>query len=121
MVILKLKKGLKLNQKAKGSTLMETLVATVIIVIIFMIASMTLNNLFSNTIKNNTRAIEAHLNQLQYQHQNNLLSLPYQDSFEYWNINVSAFKENNNNYIEFEATNTQTNKTITIVNETAAQ
>ena len=53
-------------KKIKASTLMETLVASVLIVVVFMISSMILNNLFSNTIKSNTRAIEAHINELQY-------------------------------------------------------
>jgi hypothetical protein len=53
-------------KKIKASTLMETLVATVLIIIVFIIASMILNNLFFNTIKNNTTQIDAHLNELQY-------------------------------------------------------
>ena len=61
---------LKSKYKIKGSTLMETLVATVVIVIIFMMASLILNNLFSNTIKNNTQSIDSYLNELQYKKQN---------------------------------------------------
>ncbi len=49
-------------KKIKAFTLMETLVATVLIVIVFMISSMLLNNLFYNSIKDNTIAIDAHLN-----------------------------------------------------------
>jgi len=105
-------------KKIKASTLMETLVATVLIVVIFMLASMILNNLFSNTIKNNTRVVEAHLNELQYLHKNNKLELPYQLELDKWNVNVTTFKESTFNYIEFEAVNSETNKTILIVNET---
>ena len=67
---------------------METLVATVLIVLIFMLASMILNNLFSNTIKNNTQAIDNHLNELQYLHQNEQLQLPYTEVFQNWNISI---------------------------------
>ncbi len=110
---------LKSKYKIKGSTLMETLVATVIIVIIFMIASITLNNLFSITIKNNTQSIDNYLNELKYKHQNNMLQLPYQEYYENWLINISKFEDGNINYIEYEAINIETNKTILIVNETS--
>lgn len=108
---------LKSKYKIKGSTLMETLVATVVIVIIFMMASLILNNLFSNTIKNNTQSIDNYLNELQYKKQNNMLQLPYQEDYENWLINISKFEDSNINYIEYEAINTETNKIILIVNE----
>lgn len=110
---------LKSKYKIKGSTLMETLVATVVIVIIFMMASLILNNLFSNTIKNNTQSIDNYLNELQYKKQNNMLQLPYQEDYENWLINISEFEENSINYIEYEAINSETNKNILIVNETS--
>jgi len=106
-------------KKIKASTLMETLVATVLIVIIFMIASMILNNVFSNTIKNDTSAIKTYLNELHYFQAHEKIQLPYQETYEHWNINVTRVSENNKNYIEFEAENTKTNKTITILNEEA--
>lgn len=108
---------LKSKYKIKGSTLMETLVATVVIVIIFMMASLILNNLFSNTIKNNTQSIDNYLNELQYKNQNNMLQLPYQEDYENWLITISKFEDNNINYIEYEAINSETNKIILIVNE----
>lgn len=94
---------------------METLVATVLIVLIFMLASMILNNLFSNTIKNNTQAIDNHLNELQYLHKNEQLQLPYTEVFQNWNITLENFKKDDKFYVEFEAINSKTNKTITIV------
>lgn len=109
MVILKKR---HLYYRVKASTLMETLVATVLIVVIFMLASMILNNLFSNSIKNNTRAIEAHLNELQYFQEHEKLQLPYQETYKDWNISIIRFSENNKEHIEFEATNSVTNKTI---------
>ena len=99
-------------KKAKASTLMETLVATVLIVVVFMIASMILNNLFSNSAKSNTRAIDAHLNELQYLYLNDKLKLPYHDDFKTWGISVKSIKENDKNNIIFYALNTKTKKTI---------
>ncbi|MCD2260792.1 hypothetical protein [Psychroserpens luteolus] len=101
-------------KKIKSSTLMETLVATVLIVIIFMMSSMILNTIFSNTIKNNTRAIDSHLNELQYLQNNDKLELPYQEVFGKWQIMVTEFAQNNSTRVEFEAINSDTNKTITI-------
>jgi len=101
-------------KKIQASTLMETLVATVLIVIVFVIASMTLNSIFSSSIKNNTRAIEAKLNELQYLKLNNKLELPYQDTFGDWNISAEQYQDNNQMVVEFEANNTVTNKTIVI-------
>jgi len=77
-------------KKIKGSTLMETLVATVLIVVVFMIASMILNNLFSNSIKSNTRVIDAHLNELEYFYTSDKLSLPYYDDFKSWQISAES-------------------------------
>jgi len=112
MVVLK---GIKHRLKVRGSTLMETLVATVLIVLVFMLASMILNNLFSNTIKHNTRAVENHLNELQYLHQHEQLQLPYANTFKNWNVTIGSYKENNEVYVEFEAVNPKTNKIITII------
>ncbi|GAA3647246.1 hypothetical protein [Flavivirga jejuensis] len=97
-------------KKIKGSTLMETLVATVLIVVIFMISSMILNNLFSNTIKKNTRAIEAHINELQYLCKNEKLIIPYYDDFNSWDIAITTQKDGNKTIILFEAINTETNQ-----------
>jgi len=100
-------------KKIKASTLMETLVATVLIVVVFMMASMILNTIFSNTIKTNTRTVTAQLNELQYLQKNDMLQLPYKETFMQWHISAERYLENNQPMIEFEATNTDTNKTIT--------
>lgn len=100
-------------KKIKASTLMETLVATVLIIIVFVIASMILNNLFSNVIKSNTSAIDFRLNELQYLQKNNKIKLPYKDEIDNWNIRIETSKENNIDVIDFEAFNTETNKTVT--------
>ncbi len=99
-------------KKIKASTLMETLVASVLIVIVFMLASMILNNIFSNTIKGNTKAIEAHLNELQYLQLHNQLQLPYSDTFQKWDITIERYLENENLFIEYHAIDKENKKTI---------
>lgn len=111
MVVLK---HIKFLARLKGSTLMETLVATVLIVVIFMLTSLILNNVFSNTIKHNTQAIDSHLNELQYLQQQNQIQLPYNETFQNWNIIITRYKDNQKALIEFEVFNSKTNKTISI-------
>ena len=109
MVVLK---KLNLDYRVKASTLLETLVASVLIVVVFMISSMILNNLFSNTVKNNTRQVDAHLNELQYLYQNDKLQLPYADDFEQWTISIEQATEFSKSFIVFEAINLETKKHI---------
>ena len=99
-------------KKIKGSTLMETLVATVLIVITFMLASMVLNKIFYSSIKNDSRNIKAYLNELQYFQQHNTFQLPYHDSYGDWNISIDKYTENGQTFIELEAINSQTKKSI---------
>jgi len=101
-------------KKVKASTLMETLVATVLIIVVFMIASMTLNNLFASSIKNDTRAIDTHLNELQYLYLNEKLTLPYRDDFSSWRISIEVVEDKLSNNIVFNAINRNTNKTVEI-------
>lgn len=99
-------------KKVKASTLMETLVATVLIVAVFMIASLILNNLFSNSIKNSTQAIDNRLNELEYYVIHNSIQLPYKEDFESWTIYIDTYKENNKPIIELEAKQIDTKKEI---------
>lgn len=99
-------------RKLKASTLMETLVATVLIVVVFMVASMILNNLFLNTMRNNTTEIDAHMHELEYLYVNQKFTLPHQEEFGVWKISVTSYKEGETTMIEFEAKNSDTNKTI---------
>ncbi len=103
---------LNLDYRVRASTLMETLVATVLIVVVFMMASMILNNLFSNSIKSNTRDVEAYLSELNYLYLNDKLSLPYYDDYKQWEISIVADKNNTQNIILFEAKNSKTNQNI---------
>ena len=99
----------------KAATLMETLVATALIIVAFMISSMVLNNLFSSTVKSNTRAIEARLNQLQYLELNDQLQLPYNEDFADWEIAVDRFIDKGKSKIEFEAIHRDTKKELSII------
>ena len=98
-------------KKIRGSTLMETLVASVLVVIIFLMASMILNNIFSNTVKNDTRDIETYINELEYLYKNEKLQLPYSDEFEAWNITVQGNTDYKETLIVFEAVKKNTNQT----------
>lgn len=92
---------------------METLVATVLIIVVFMVASMVLNNLFFNSIKNDTTQIDAQLNELHYLYINDKLTIPFQDELNGWDINVQSITEKNETIIVFDAKNRATNKSIT--------
>lgn len=99
-------------KKIRASTLIETLVATVLIIVIFIISSAVLNNVFSATIKNDSRAIENHLHELQYLQYHNKIELPYNTRFKNWTISVDYVLDNNQKKIQFYAKNEQTNKEI---------
>lgn len=77
-----------LLKRITAATLMETLVATVLIIIVFMVSSFTLNNLFSNTIKNNTQGIENYLNELEYFSRNGKINIPFHDYYSGWEIKI---------------------------------
>lgn len=100
-------------KKIKGSTLMETLVATVLIVVVFMLASMILNNLFSSSIKGDTRDVEAVLNELEYRYINNKVQVPYKADFNKWHISIDSYGDGSKTVVEFRAIQAGTTKTIT--------
>ena len=91
---------------------METLVASVLIIVVFMVASLILNTMFSNTITSNTRAIETHLNELEYLYETDKLLLPYNDTFNNWSVSITKFKDKEQLKVAFEATQLKTKKTI---------
>ncbi len=93
------------SSKLKASTLIEVLVASVLIIIVFTIASLTLNNVFRSTIKNNTHAIDTHINKLIYLYQHDKIGAEYQKNFKDWSISFS--KQIENNTILIVATETQ--------------
>lgn len=105
-------KSLKLDNRVKGSTLMETLVATVLIVIVFMVASMILNNILSSNIRQNTELAEERLHVLEYKYKNDALELPYYEDYESWNISIIREKSRNKTLVFLEAENVNTKKVV---------
>jgi len=89
---------------------METLVATVLIVVVFMISSMILNNVFSNTVTSDKRAIDTRLNELTYLASHDKLKVPYQEDFKAWNI-TAELGTDKNHYLMI-ATNQKNNRQI---------
>ena len=88
---------------------METLIATVLIMVIFIVASLILNNLFTNSIKYQSRSITAKLNEIEYLYTNDKLQLPYYDDYEGWTIKLLTTTKDK---VHLEASNTNTNKEI---------
>ena len=99
-------------KKIKASTLVETITASVIIIIVFGIASLTLNNVFASTIKNDTNQIENYIHKLEYQYINNKISIPYNETFDKWELNIVNVEENSIKWIVFKAVNTITKKIV---------
>ena len=102
-------------KKIKSSTLLETLVATVLIVVIFLVSSLVINNLLLNSFNNNTSRVENRLYELEYACQNQLITIPYSENFENWDITISETFEsslNNQVIIELKAQKEQSNKVI---------
>jgi predicted PurR-regulated permease PerM len=99
-------------KKIKSATLVEALVATILIVIIFVIASLVLNNLVLNTLSKNTHQIEYRLNELEYDLQNHVIKIPYEEEYEDWDIIIQKEKIQSNEWLSIVANNTKTNKEV---------
>jgi hypothetical protein len=99
-------------KKVKSATLVEVLVASVLIVIIFVIASLVLNNLVLNTFSRNTHPIEYRLNELEYQIENRIVKLPYQENYKGWDIEVKIEKYASKEELLIIATNERNAKEI---------
>lgn len=89
---------------------METLIATVLIMVVFIVSSLILNNLFSNSIKNNTRGITAKINEIEYLYKNGKITLPFYDDYGFWEIKFET--SDKSGLVNINATNTQTFKTV---------
>ncbi|WP_140487082.1 hypothetical protein [Flavobacterium sp. GSA192] len=100
-------------KKIKSATLVEAIVATVLIVIVFIVASLILNNLVLNTYSKNTHAVENRLNELEYEIQNKIIELPYEESYKDWQIEISTVSEESEKEIVITATNQKGSKKIT--------
>jgi len=91
---------------------METLVATVILIIIFVISSLILNNIFGASIQGDKGKINNRLNELEYSYRYDKLELPYEESFNGWEIYINSYKESNQQMVRFDITNKDTNKIL---------
>jgi hypothetical protein len=99
-------------KKVKSATLVEVIVASVLIVIIFMIASLILNNLVLNTFSKNMHPIENRLNELEYEIQNDLIKLPYQENFKGWDVAIKTEKTDSKVELIILASNEKNTKEI---------
>lgn len=100
-------------KKVKSATLVEVIVASVLVVIVFMIASLVLNNLVLNTFSKNTHPVETRLNALEYELQNGLIQLPYEENFKGWDIVIQTQKTESKENLLIEAVNGQNGKKVT--------
>lgn len=100
-------------RKVRSETLIETIVASVLVVIIFMIASLVLNNLVLNTFSQNLHPIETRLNELEYELQNDLIKIPYEENYKGWDIVIQIQKTESKENLLILATNHQNAKEVT--------
>jgi uncharacterized membrane protein YhiD involved in acid resistance len=98
--------------RLKSATLIEAIIATVLIVIVFIMASLVLNNLILNTYSKNTYIVEYRLNELEYNLQNELIQLPYEENYDGWTIAIAKQKIKFSEFVTIKANNNKTNKTI---------
>ena len=99
-------------KRLKAASLMETLIATILIMVIFMLSSLILNNLFSNAIKKDKRAITAELNKLEYLYLNNQLQTPLLEEYGMWLITIKREDLQKRKLIILEAEHTENNDHI---------
>ncbi|WP_299101945.1 hypothetical protein [uncultured Winogradskyella sp.] len=71
---------------------------------------MILNNLFSSSIKNSTRAINAKLNETEYLYKSAKIELPFYENYENWIIVVESIS--NSSFYSITATNETTKKVL---------
>ncbi|WP_281232403.1 hypothetical protein [Flavobacterium gelatinilyticum] len=100
-------------KKIKSATLIEAVVATVLVVIIFIISSLILNNLVFNTFSKNTHSIETRISELEYEVQNKVIKLPYQENYKDWNINIEPETISAKKMFSISAVNNTSRKEIT--------
>lgn len=110
---LKTEHSYSLASKLRASSLMEVIVTSVIIVVIFGIVTLTLNNIIKNNYRTKNDEINNHLNKIIYLHQNGKITIPFQESFEDWEIESNINNQKNVHYLEFTATHQKTKKEVT--------
>lgn len=98
--------------KIKSATLVETIVATVLILILFVISSLIINNIFRNNFLSNTDNIERRLTNLEYQLQHHQIDIPYNETYENWEIILKRYAGSNDGIILMNAQKKEAKKAI---------
>jgi len=102
-----------LRKRIKATTLMETLVATSIIIIVFVVASLVLNNTYRSIVKRDSFAIDNRIEKLEYLYKNDKLQLPYNETYQNYELFVERITIDDINYVSFETVSSTDDK-ITI-------
>jgi hypothetical protein len=97
-------------RKVKSATLIETLIATVLIVIVFLLSAMIINSIFFNTFHQKKDVVVNRLDELEYNCINKSITLPYQEEYENWTIQID--KKKNVKELKIIAINKTTGKEI---------
>ena len=92
-----------LKKKISASTLMETLVATSIILIVFVVASLILMNTFKSVVQRDTISVQNRLEVLQYLNAHQKITLPYDETFEAYEITIETVEEEDIQYTIYQA------------------
>jgi ABC-type polysaccharide/polyol phosphate export permease len=92
-----------LKKKILASTLMETLVATSIILIVFVVASLILMNTFKSVVQRDTFSVQNRLEVLQYLNAHKKITLPYDETFEAYEIAIETTQEEGIQYTIYQA------------------
>lgn len=100
-------------KKIKASSLIETIIASVIIVIVFSMAILILHSVFKHKISNNTSSLHNHIYELEYRIQHKNIVIPYQETFEDWEITIHEVQENLTPWIVCKAEHLKTKKIVT--------
>ncbi|GGG25152.1 hypothetical protein GCM10011344_27290 [Dokdonia pacifica] len=102
-----------LKKKIPASTLMETLVATSIILIVFVVASLVLMNTFKSVAERDTFSVQNRLEKLQYLIKHEKITLPYDETYDTYEISIVAIQEDVE-YIIYSAKKTAQSKPLVI-------
>lgn len=102
----------RLTAKVKSSSLIETVVATVIIIVVFTIASLTITNVMRGITKSNTFKVQSRLDFLFYKLDNEELTLPYEEDYEMFTIELFSLEEDDIKSVVLKATHKEGKVTL---------
>jgi len=107
-------------KKISSASLVETITATTLLILVYVIAGMIVHSILSSTLKNDTSAIDTHLEKLVYQYQVEQPLNPPETNFNDWTISIEKKHEHLIHWIEIRAAHQQTKKVVTkrILDET---